>query len=239
MSASTRCSLSSPDLPIVPQSAPLRIAVFGEAALTMEAPGEMDLLTQQRIWALAAEAECWDGILEVGLGMANLLVIFDPDRREPIELSDALQASWRRLPPLALEGRVWEFPVIYGGARGADLATVAAHAGVGLEEAARIHSARDYVIFAPSVTPGFGYLYGVDPALVLPRKKTPIMLKEPGTISIGGVQATIGMTPGPSGWYALGYTTRFHHPFDPLRDPPLEVAVGDRIRFLIEDVLPC
>ena len=223
----------------VPATAPLQIAAFGEAALTIEAPGEIGLPVQQRIWALAAAAERWDGVLEVGLGMANLLVIFDPDRREPVELSNALQTSWRSLAPLVIEGRVWEFPVIYGGERGRDLATVAAHAGVGLEDAARLHSARDYVIFAPSVTPGFGYLYGVDPALVLPRKKIPIMLKEPGTISIGGAQATIGMTPGPSGWYALGCTTRFHHPFDPLRDPPLEVAVGDRIRFLVEDVRPC
>ncbi|MFT4069125.1 5-oxoprolinase subunit B family protein [Paraburkholderia sp.] len=231
--------MSSPDLLSAPQPAPLTIAAFGEAALTMEAPGDIDLRTQQRIWALAMQAERWDGVLETGLGMANLLVIFDPDRREPDELSNALQAAWRSLEPLALAGRVWEFPVVYGGERGRDLAIVAAHAGVGLEDAARLHAARDYVIFAPSVTPGFGYLYGVDPALVLPRKKTPIMLKEPGTISIGGVQATIGMTPGPSGWYALGYTTRFHHPFDPFRDPPLEVAVGDRIRFVIEDVLPC
>lgn len=217
----------------------LHIAIFGEAALTLEAPGDMDLVAQQRIWALAAEAERWEGVIETGLGMANLLVVFDPARRDGAELSEALQEAWTRLPPLVLDGHVWEFPVIYGGMRGMDLPVVAAHAGVGLEEAARMHAANDYVIVAPSVTPGFGYLFGVDPALVLPRKKTPIMLKEPGTISIGGLQATIGMTPGPSGWYALGYTTRFHHPFDPMRDPPLEVAVGDRIRFIVEDVLPC
>jgi 5-oxoprolinase (ATP-hydrolysing) subunit B len=231
--------LSSPELIQSSQPDLLEIAFFGEAALTIEAAGSIDLRMQQRIWALAAACERWEGVLEVGLGMANLLVIYDPNMREPGELCDALQESWQKLPPLAIEGRVWEFPVVYGGERGADLASVAAHAGVKLEDAARMHSAKDYVIFAPSVTPGFGYLYGVNPALVLPRKKTPIMLKEPGTISIGGAQATIGMTPGPSGWYALGYTTRFHHPFDPFRVPPLEVSVGDRIRFIIEDVLPC
>ena len=229
----------SPDPNTQPQTDRLRIALFGEAALTMDAPGEMNLHVQQRIWALAAEAERWDGIVEVGLGMANLLVVYDPGRHNPEDLTEALQAAWRSLPPLVPDGRVWEFPVVYGGPRGPDLAMVAAHAGVRPEEAARMHAAQDYVIFAPSVTPGFGYLYGVDPALVLPRKKVPIMLKEPGTISIGGVQATIGMTPGPSGWYALGHTTRFRHPFDPFREPPLEVAVGDRIRFIVEDVLPC
>lgn len=205
----------------------------------LDAPGAMDLGAQQRIWALDAALKEQPGIVETGLGMANLLVSFDPDLWQAEALADWLHDAWVRLPPLAIEGRVWEFPVIYGGERGPDLPFVATHAGVTLEEAARMHAARDYIIFAPSVTPGFGYLYGVDPALVLPRKKVPVMVPEPGTVSIGGLQATIGMTPGPSGWYTLGYTTRFRHPFDPHAEPPLQVAVGDRIRFVIEKVLPC
>ena len=215
------------------------IARFGEAALVLDAPGAMDLRAQQRIWALDAALKDQPGIVETGLGMANLLVSFDPDHWRAEALAEWLQDAWTRLEPLEIEGRVWEFPVIYGGTRGPDLPAVAAHAGVTPEQAARMHAARDYVIFAPSVTPGFGYLYGVDPALVLPRKQVPILLREPGTISIAGVQATIGMTPGPSGWYALGYTPPFDHPFDPHRTPPLRVAVGDRIRFVIQDVLPC
>jgi 5-oxoprolinase (ATP-hydrolysing) subunit B len=214
-----------------------RIAAFGERALIVEAPGTLDLASQQRIWALAAELERWPDIIETGVGMTNLLVIYDNGVRHPETLREAILDLWEELPPLVQDGRVWEFPVIYGGARGPDLAIVAAHAGVSPTKAAEMHASADYVIFAPSVTPGFGYLYGVDPALVMPRKQKPIMLTAPGTISIGGVQATIGMTPGPSGWYALGYTTAFKHPFDPHAAEPLKVAVGDKIRFAIEDVL--
>lgn len=214
-----------------------RITSFGESALIVEALGELDLAAQQRIWALAATLEEWPCIIETGLGMANLLVVYDGERYEPGRLGTEILALWHSLEPLPLNGRVWEFPVIYGGERGPDLAAVAAHAGVTPAEAAEMHAESEYVIFAPSVTPGFGYLYGVSPALVMPRKRKPIMLKQPGTISIGGVQATIGMTPGPSGWYALGYTPAFHNPFDPRAEPPLEVAVGDSIRFLVMDVL--
>jgi KipI family sensor histidine kinase inhibitor len=230
MSKPTRRSLTSGEP---------HISIFGEAALFVEAPGEISLEAQQRIWALGALAETWEGVTEVGLGMANLLIVHDPERRSARDLTAAVSAAWESLSPLELCGRVWEFPVVYGGERGGDLGDVAALLGVTPAEVAEMHAERDYVIFAPSVTPGYGYLYGLNPALVLPRKKVPIMLREAGTVSVGGVQTTIGMTPGPSGWYALGATKLSKHPFDPHRDPPLEVAVGDRIRFVIEDVLPC
>ncbi|MGE0714152.1 MAG: allophanate hydrolase subunit 1 [Alphaproteobacteria bacterium] len=217
---------------------PPAILPFGEGALAVEVTSALELATQQRIWALAAALRDMPGIVETGLGMANLLVVYDPERWEPERLGATIDELWPTLRPAPLEGRIWEFPVVYGGARGPDLAVVAAHAGITPAAAAAMHAAVDYVVFAPSVTPGYGYLFGVPPALVMPRKAVPIMLKEPGTISIGGVQATIGMTPGPSGWYALGHTTRFVHPFDPAATPPLTVAVGDRIRFLVEDVLP-
>jgi len=213
------------------------ISDFGESALIVEAPGDLTLEAQQRIWALAARLKKLPGISETGLGMASLLVSYDNDRIQSNALTELIVDHWQTSPPLDLQGRIWEFPVVYGGERGADLKDVAVHAGVAEAEAAAMHAAVEYVIFAPSVTPGFGYLFGVPHALVMPRKQKPIMLKKPGTVSIGGVQATIGMTPGPSGWYALGFIPEFHNPFDPRRDPPLQVAVGDKIRFVVADVL--
>ena len=223
--------------PPFPADAP-RIASFGETALVFEAPGAFELATQQRIWALSRAAEAWEGIVETGIGVTNLLVVYDPRQWSAQRLRETLAQAWAGLPPLELPGRLWEFPVVYGGERGADLATVARSAGVSPREAASLHAEPLYTVIAPSVTPGFGYLFGMNPRLATPRRQTPVMLKEPGSVSVGGAQTMIGTMAGPSGWHAIGYTLGYRHPFDPFADPPLPIAVGDHIRFVIAEVLP-
>ena len=63
-----------------------RISLLGTSALLFEAPGEIELATQQRIWALAREAEGWPEIREAVPGMNNLMLTFvaPPATLEPI-----------------------------------------------------------------------------------------------------------------------------------------------------------
>jgi len=46
-----------------------RISLLGTSALLFDAPGNTDLRTQQRIWAIAREAEHWPEIREAVPGM--------------------------------------------------------------------------------------------------------------------------------------------------------------------------
>ena len=46
-------------------------SLLGTTALLFEAPGDMDLPSQQRIWALAHEAERWPEVREAVPGMKD------------------------------------------------------------------------------------------------------------------------------------------------------------------------
>jgi len=214
---------------------PPRISLLGTSALLFEAPGETELVTQQRIWALAHEAEGWPEIREAVPGMNNLMLTFarPPTRYEPIEAR--LRAAWTAAEPLQVEGRLIELPVVYGGDGGPHMADVIAHTGFDIDQIAAIHCAPTYVVYALGSHPGYCYLGGMDPRIATPRRKTPVVSIPGGAVSIGGTQTGVSASDGPSGWNTIGTTTmRF---FDPTLDPPALLRPGDELRFRIAGVI--
>ena len=212
-----------------------RISVLGTSALLFEAPGETELATQERIWALAKEAEGWPEIREAVPGMNNLMLSFSrpPGCCKPIETR--LHAAWAAAVPMRIEGRLIELPVVYGGDGGPHMADVMAHTGLGIDRIAEIHSAPTYVVYALGSHPGYCYLGGMDQRIATPRRKTPVLSIPGGAVSIGGAQTGVSASAGPSGWNTIGSTSmRF---FDPALDPPALLRPGDRLRFKIAEVI--
>jgi KipI family sensor histidine kinase inhibitor len=205
------------------------LSLLGTTALLFEAPGETDLPTQRRIWALARESETWPEIREAVPGMNNLMLVL---RRPPAHL-DALQArvhaAWAEVAPLPLEGRVLELPVIYGGEAGPHIADVVAHTGLTVDDIVAIHCEPLYPIYALGSHPGYCYLGGMDPRIATPRRKSPVLSIPDGSVSIGGMQTGVSASPGPSGWNTIGRTETCF--FDPARDPPALFSPGDAVRF--------
>jgi len=211
------------------------VSLLGTTALLFEAPGEMDLATQQRIWALAVEAEAWPEVAEAVPGMSNLLVAFERAPHEWEGIAARLRAAWESAQPLARAGRVFELPVVYGGEGGPHLADVVAHTGLTVDEIVERHAAPLYPVYALGSHPGYCYLGGMDPRIATPRRKVPVLKIPGGSVSIGGVQTGVSASPGPSGWNTIGRTTM--HFFDPAADPPALLAPGDSIRFRVEKVV--
>lgn len=212
-----------------------RISLLGTSALLFEAPGETELTTQQRIWALAREAESWPEIAEAVPGMNNLMLSFarPPTFTEAIETR--LHAAWAAATPLHVDGRLIELPVVYGGAGGPHMADVVAHTGLAIDQIVALHSASTYVVYALGSHPGYCYLGGMDPRIATPRRQTPVVRIPAGAVSIGGTQTGVSASEGPSGWNTIGSTTmRF---FDPASDPPALFRPGDRLRFRVAEVI--
>jgi 5-oxoprolinase (ATP-hydrolysing) subunit B len=212
-----------------------RISLLGTSALLFEAPGETELATQQRIWALAEEAGRWPEIREAVPGVNNVMLAFmcPPAHLDPIEAR--LQAAWAAAKPIELQGRLIELPVIYGGESGPHVADVIAHTGLSLDEIAEIHSAPIYQVYALGSHPGYCYLGGMDQRIATPRRKTPVLKIPGGAVSIGGAQTGVSASPGPSGWNTIGSTAMCF--FDPTLDPPALLRPGDNIRFRIAGVI--
>lgn len=212
-----------------------RLSLLGTSALLFEAPGETSLPTQQRIWALAHEAETWPEVREAVPGVNNLLVSFAEPPRRVEALGERLTAAWNAVAPLRLGGRVVELPVVYGGEGGPHMADVAAHTGLSVEEIVALHSAPIYPVFALGSHPGYCYLGGMDPRIATPRRKVPVLSIPGGAVSIGGAQTGVSASAGPSGWNTIGTTAMCF--FDPARDPPALLRPGDSIAFRVAEVI--
>ena len=210
-------------------------SLLGTTALLFEAPGETALEAQQRIWALAHEAETWPEVAEAVPGMNNLMLAF---ARPPCDLSALkarLAAAWDAARALPREGRVVELPVVYGGAGGPHLADVVAHTGLSVDTIVELHSAPLYPVYALGSHPGYCYLGGMDPRIATPRRQTPVLSIPGGAVSIGGTQTGVSASAGPSGWNTIGSTSMSF--FDPTQEPPAALQPGDLIRFRVEGVL--
>lgn len=211
-------------------------SLLGTTAALFEAPGPaMRLDTQQRIWALARQAQAWPEVLEAVPGMNNLMLAFARPPRAIDELRRRVLDAWKSVSPVTLQGRVIELPVVYGGDGGPHMADVVAHTGLGVDEIVELHSVPLYPVYALGSHPGYCYLGGMDPRIATPRRRQPVLRIPAGAVSIGGFQTGVSASPGPSGWNTIGSTSMSF--FDSANDPPALLQPGDSIRFRVEKVI--
>lgn len=199
-----------------------------------EAPAPLDISWQRKIWALAAQAEGWQGVQEVMPGMNNLMLVFDP----LVVAVESLQADILKLWPHCDwdgdVGKTLEVAAVYGGENGMDLELVAQHAGMSIDEVVRLHVEPVYTVYCLGAYPGFGYLGGLHPQLAMPRRREPRLQIPLGSIAIGGAQTAVITSTLPSGWQIIGNTGLVF--FDVTKDPPALLAPGDKIQFRVERI---
>ncbi|QSI33071.1 5-oxoprolinase subunit PxpB [Variovorax sp. RKNM96] len=215
-------------------SPPPRLHLLGDAALLCELPAPATLVQQQRIWALAAQAREWPGVGEVLPGMNNLTLTFDPTAIELDALTAQVLEVWPKLSAKAVDGRLVEIPVAYGGEHGPDLGDVAAHTGLTPAEVVRRHSAGEYVVYLLGFLPGFAFMGGLAPELATPRRAEPRTAVPARSVGIGGEQTGIYPLVSPGGWQLIGRTSL--EMFDPTAESPTLLRPGDRVRFVVESV---
>jgi KipI family sensor histidine kinase inhibitor len=211
-----------------------RIHSLGDAALVCEAAPPATLDCQRRIWALAERARLMPHVVEVVPGMNNLTIVFDPLEADYEALAAQLESGWDAAEAADMDSAEIEIPVRYGGADGPDLAALAEHTGLSVDEVVKRHTQAEYIVFFLGFQPGFAYLGGLDPALAMPRRAEPRLEVPAGSVGIGGVQTGIYPAASPGGWQLLGRTEL--KLFDPARNPPTLMQPGDRVRFTALEV---
>lgn len=215
---------------------PFRISQLGDCALLLDGAGAVfHDACQLRIWTVANAMENVPGVLEAVPGMNNLMIVFDPLSADADHIERTLAERWQSGHSDAKAGRLIEVPTTYGGRVGEDLAELASAKGLSTRELVALHSQAIYTVAAVGAMPGFVYLSGLDPKLSTPRRSSPRMVVEKGSVIIGGSQAGIMPVTAPSGWHILGHTTTVL--FDPERDPPATFRPGDRIQFVVERIV--
>ncbi|CAM5783829.1 5-oxoprolinase subunit B family protein [Cellulomonas persica] len=126
----------------------------------------------------------------------------------------------------AVERPLVVLPVTYDGP---DLREVAALTGLSVEEVVARHVGATYTVAFGGFMPGFAYLVGLDPALVVPRLATPRPRVPAGSVAVADRFTAVYPASTPGGWRLLGTCpTRL---FDVSRDEPALLTPGTRVRF--------
>lgn len=164
----------------------------------------------------------WPGVVDVVVTAQHVAAYFD---REPIvdeRWLDALAA----LPTASdATAREIELPAVYDGA---DLADVARATQLSIDEVCMLHANATYVVDTMGFAPGFAYLRGLPPQLVLPRRATPRAHVPAGSIAIATTFTAVYPFDSPGGWHLLGRVVGVRM-FGP--DGAL-LRLGDRVRFV-------
>jgi len=123
-----------------------------------------------------------------------------------------------------------EIPVWYHASVGPELPVLARQAGLSEAEVVRLHSERDYPVFALGFAPGFAFMGLVDERLATPRLSTPRKQVAAGSVGIAERQTATYPAVSPGGWNLIGRTpVRL---FDRERDGYSLLQPGDRVRFV-------
>lgn len=133
-------------------------------------------------------------------------------------------------PDTGSAGRRHEIPVWYDAIVGPELPVLAARSGLSEAEVIRLHSEREYPVFALGFAPGFGFMGLVHERLASPRLGTPRKRVAAGSVGIAERQTAAYPAVSPGGWNLIGRTpVRL---FDREREGYSLLQPGDRVRFV-------
>ncbi len=171
--------------------------------------------------AIVAAARALPGVRDVVVTAAHVALHWDGDAPPEVPALD-LSAGGPR-------PRDHELDVAYDGA---DLPTLAARLGLSVDALAELHAAPAYEVAFLGFLPGFAYLSGLDPRLVVPRRDTPRTRVPAGSVAIGGPYTGVYPFASPGGWHLLGrlVATEAARAGVWSADGPL-LGPGDRVRF--------
>ncbi|MET0330532.1 MAG: 5-oxoprolinase subunit PxpB [Dyella sp.] len=216
------------DLPSSP-----RIENVGEDALLLHFGDRIDAAINARVHAANHRIQRALPQLETVPAYASILLRFDPfawsdhaGQTPHHAVTQAVLHALQHVDNNLASARRIDIPVCYDGE---DLPALAQHAQLTVEEVIARHTGAEYQVAMLGFAPGFAYLLGLDPALVMPRRAEPRLRVPAGSVAIGGSQTGIYPTSLPGGWQLIGRTPL--RLFDASASSPSALQPGDRVNF--------
>jgi len=204
---------------------PLRTAIrdYGDRALLIECGTTAEVLAL----ADALRGARLPGVTDVVPGARTVLLhLSGPSGQASVRTAlAALPVS--RPSALPEAGQVdLVIDVIYDGA---DLAEVADRVGMDPAEVVRAHTGTPWRVGFGGFAPGFAYLVGGDPRLVVPRRSEPRTRVPAGSVGLAGEFSGVYPRESPGGWQLIGHTEAVLWDID--RPQPALLAPGMWVRF--------
>lgn len=213
-----------------------RIDAVGDRCMLIGLGDTVDPETSLRVFALVRrlKEQPIRGVRDIVPAFTTVALHFQPELLgdAPFESLRALvlERLERPFETQQLAARTIEVPMCYGGELGPDLEDVATQRGLSVEQVIDLHLQSPHRVYMLGFAPGFPFIGGLDPALVMPRRASPRTRIPPGSVAIARDQTCIYPLETPGGWNLIGRTpVRL---FDPNANPPCLLAPGDSVRFV-------
>ena len=206
---------------------------FNEKAILIEWPFEIkqDILLDVLTFKQKIENNLINNIQEVRSAYQSLLVTYTTDIFDLLETIKTLKDIYSSDNSFNTmqQSRLWKIPVCYDAYFGLDLEHISNSKNISCKDIIKLHADVTYTIYFIGFLPGFLYLGGLDERLFIPRKETPRMDIEKGSVAIGGNQTGVYPNTSPGGWNIIGNSPVTF--FNPKSETPCFAKAGDRIQF--------
>jgi KipI family sensor histidine kinase inhibitor len=210
----------------------LVIEPLGDCALVIHFAKIIHPELNQHIHALAKQIRITQahGISDIVPSYQTLAVFYQPEKVGFEALCDLVTNCNADTNIQLFKSRQIDIPVCYEHDYSPDIALLAKHCQLTIEQVIERHSRTHYTVYFLGFKPGFAYLGDLDASLHMPRKSTPRLTVPAGSVGIGGAQTGIYPQTTPGGWQIIGRTPL--RLFDPTKDSPCLLQPGDTIRFV-------
>lgn len=203
----------------------------GDTALVVEFSRDVDPQVNDKVIALAEalDARALPGLVECVPTYRSLMVHFDPLVLTREALTAEVTASLAGHAAPTRERHLWRMPCSYEAPHAEDIAELAGLCGLTVDQVINLHKSAQYRAYMYGFVPGYCYLGGLPPELLVPRRRTvrpphPVnaMLTAAGLAGI----ATFSM---PTGWYVIGKVAQSLYLKG--REPAFLLQPGDEVLF--------
>jgi inhibitor of KinA len=210
----------------------LRYKQFGERSILIEWPAMIDENILKDIIQFKDQIHINNikEIVELKSAYNSLLIIYDSICRNfenDVKLLKKLYESVDLQHDIV--SKLWKIPVCYDAVFGIDLEAISIENKLSIDSIIKRHSQSSYTVYFIGFLPGFLYLGGLDESLFVPRKATPRLKVEQGSVAIGGNQTGIYPNESPGGWNIIGNSPISF--FDISKEIPCFSKPGDQIIF--------
>lgn len=196
---------------------------YGDRALMVQCGDTAEVLG----WTAALRAAALPGVLDIVPAARTVLVKLDGPRHQGVVRQRLCKMRFcaDEAAPLDRSADVL-IDVAYDGP---DLAEVAAHSGLTVDEVIEAHTGTPWRVGFAGFAPGFAYLVDGEPRLRVPWRAEPRTAVPAGSVGLAGEFSAVYPRRSPGGWQLIGRTDAVL--WDLERPDPALLAQGMWVRF--------
>ena len=212
-----------------------RIEVAGVNSLILRFSDQVDqkVISKIGLASQRLQQELGELLIDLVPSYTTLLLTYDLLKSDDQHIRELINKVLATLPDQvssAKDSVIIELPVCYEAEFAPDMSALSEQLQLSTEEIIKLHSEREYSVYAVGFSPGFGYLGELDKRLRVARLANPRTAVPRGSVAIAELNTAVYPQQTPGGWWLIGKCPI--RMFDPVREPPCLFNVGDRVRFV-------